>query len=802
MNNTTQFITAISQSGLTPPDYIVDDGLIHRFSSNGKPGDKAGWYTYDSNGVTSGCFGCWRSGFDQTWTANIGRKLTKDEYAINKERTIAMQLKREAEVLKNQTEAQVKAKEFWHKGEKVVSHTYLTKKGVEAHGIKQLGNALIIPMLMNGEIASIEYIYEDGRKSRLPNGRVKGCYHTLGTPKDVIRFAEGYATGASIHEATGDAVVITFGINNLLEVTNTMHTQYPSMKLIICADDDESGVGIKKANEAASLVGATVVIPNFGENRPEKMKDFNDLHQLLGLDVLKAQLKALPARSSDLKLAVASIYKIGPQSAPEKLPSLPDVMPFDYNFLPEVLRRYVKDISERMQCPPDFAAAAVLVMISTIIGRKVGIRPMKHNDWTVIVNLWAALVGSSGVMKSPTQNAALAEIKKLQAKAYEAFNNAVAESEAHTEIAKMNESINKAEAKKLLSKDRSANVKNLLQASASNEYPILKRYITNNATFEALGELLMENPNGLLVEADEIIGLLKQLDSGGQEPARAFYLTAADGDKGYTFDRIMRGKGLHIPAVCLSVIGGIQPGVLAEYVRQATNGGAGADGLLQRFGLMVYPDISPIWTEVDRRPDGAAKQAVAALAEWLDNLNPLTDTKTESDDFSNVAFMRFDDKAQALFSEWRANLEMRLRSGEEHPAIVSHLSKYRKLIPSLALINHLSEYGKGAVTEKSLLRAIAYSEYLESHARRIYSSATRPDIDSAKTILNKLQGGKLSNPFKARDIYRACWTGVETPEKAQAAINLLVEYNHLFLEDVETGGRPTAYYHLNKVEAI
>jgi putative DNA primase/helicase len=425
-------------------------------------------------------------------------------------------------------------------------------------------------------------------------------------------------------------------------------------------------------------------------------------------------------------------------------------------------------------------------------------RPKRHDDWTVIPNLWGAVVGNSGVMKSPTLSAALSPIKKLQAKAFEVFNNAKAECEAQAEVAKMQESINKAEAKKLLAKDRTANVKNLLQSGRLDDLPILKRYITNNASYEALGELLIENPNGLMVEADEIVGLLKQLDSGGQEPARAFYLTAADGDKGYTFDRIMRGKGLHIPAVCLSVMGGIQPGVLAEYVRQATSGGAGADGLLQRFGLMVYPDISPHWTDVDRPPDKDAKQAVNQLAEYLDNLNTLIDIKTESDDFSNVPFMRFDDKAQELFSEWRANLEIRLRSGDEHPAIVSHLSKYRKLIPSLALINHLCDYGKGNVTEKSLLRAIAYSEYLESHARRIYSSATRPDIDSAKTILNKLNNGKLDSPFKARDIYIKGWTGLDTSHKTQSAIDLLIEYSHLTVEEVITGGRPTAFYHLNK----
>jgi hypothetical protein len=277
---------------------------------------------------------------------------------------------------------------------------------------------------------------------------------------------------------------------------------------------------------------------------------------------------------------------------------------------------------------------------------------------------------------------------------------------------------------------QSTNVKNLLQSNIADEAPILKRYITNNASYEALGELLIENPNGLMIEADEIIGLLKQLDASGQEVARSFYLTAADGDKPYTFDRIMRGKGLHIPALCICIIGGIQPGVLAEYVRQATNGGAGADGLLQRFALMVYPDISPNWKEVDRYPDKTAKKDVNQLAEWLDNLDPLNDIKTELDEYGNVPYMRFDNDAQLLFSEWRESLEIRLRSGEEHPSMVSHLSKYRKLIPSLALINYLCEDGKGAITEKSLLRAIAYSEYLESHARRIYASATRLDYQT------------------------------------------------------------------------
>lgn len=95
----------------------------------------------------------------------------------------------------------------------------------------------------------------------------------------------------------------------------------------------------------------------------------------------------------------------------------------------------------------------------------------------------------------------------------------------------------------------------------------------------------------------------------------------------------------------------------------------------------------------------------------------------------------------------------------------------------------------------ALLRAIAFGEYLESHARRIYSYATRPDIDAAKTLLKRLANGKLNTPFKERDIYQKGWAGLETPNKAQTAINLLVEYRHLKKEERDTGGRPTTYYH-------
>lgn len=660
------------------------------------------------------------------------------------------------------------------------------------------GRLLVVPVKQGDGISTLELIDGDKRKAALAGrgSKVGGYWATERLPNgdgpEPLQFCEGVATTLSAKESNGAMSIATLSAGSMPTVAKIMRKRYPTRPFVFCADlVKATGEPDPHAIEAARLVGGKLAVPDFGADRDPDMKDFNDMAAICGADAVE---RAIASASEPAREDRQADKENAPVVCPEPLPALPTVLPFDYDYLPNGLRVFVKDISERLQCPPDFAAVAVFVMMATIIGRKVGIRPMRHDDWTVICNLWAAVVGNSGVMKSPTLSAGLSPIKQLQAWAFEAFNNLMAEYAAQDELAKLQKSAAKSEAKKKLTKDKSADVAALLKSEPVGGAPILKRYMTNNASYEALGEIMIENPNGLMVESDEIIGLLKQLDASGQEVARSFYLTAADGDKPYTFDRIMRGKGLHIPALCLSIIGGIQPGVLAEYVRQATGGGAGADGLLQRFGLMVYPDISPNWKEVDRYPDTEARDAVNQLVDRLDTLSP-DSIGAEPDKYDGVPFLRFDDAAQALFSEWRGDLETRLRSGEEHPSIVSHLSKYRKLIPSLALINHLCDAGRGAVSESALLRAIAFSEYLESHARRIYSYATRPDIDAAKTLLKRLSTGKLETPFKVRDIYRTGWTGLETPVKAQGAISLLQEYGHLAAEELDTGGRATTQFH-------
>jgi hypothetical protein len=478
---------------------------------------------------------------------------------------------------------------------------------------------------------------------------------------------------------------------------------------------------------------------------------------------------------------------------PVELPKgLKPVAPFDHEFLPCKIAPWVNDISDRMQCPPDFVAVSVVTALGAALGRKLGIRPQQQTDWLEVPNFWGCIVGRPGAMKSPAMEEALKPLKRLDAEAHKANELALKDFAAEQEAFELRKQDAQKKAKTALGRgDDISNIPRLVEPEA----PKSRRFIVNDCTYEALGEILADNPNGVLASRDELISLLKTLDREEYAAARGFFLTAWNGTSGYTFDRIIRGR-THIEAACVSLLGSTQPGKIAEYTRRAITGGAGDDGLIQRFGLLVWPDQTPEWKNVDRYPDSSARQVAWDTFRRFSDLAPLS-IGAEVDQFESIPFLRFDMGAQEIFAEWRQGLELRLRSEELHPAMEGHLSKYRKLVPALALINHLTDNDAGSVDELSLLRAIEFSKYLETHALRAYAAGSEAEVAAAKAILNRIRKGDLVSGFTARDIRQRDWAKLTDRDQIQAGLGLLTDYNWIAGARIDTGGRPKTTYWVN-----
>jgi putative DNA primase/helicase len=480
---------------------------------------------------------------------------------------------------------------------------------------------------------------------------------------------------------------------------------------------------------------------------------------------------------------------------PEPLPdSLPPVEPFDIDLLPESMRRWNQDIAERMQCPPDFPAVSTMIGLATLVAGKVRIRPKRLDDWEVTPNLYGAVVGRPGLMKTPAIMEPVSILKRFEDREKVKFTTESAEWKNAELFRKRRHKLATDDALKAETEEVGLRMLRAI-SGCEEEAPTRKRYLVNDTTVEMFGVILNENPSGVLVFRDELTGFLTSLDKENQQHARAFYLEAWNGNSSFTYDRIERGT-LDIKISILNLLGGIQPSPLQEYFRGAIRGGRSDDGMLQRIQLMVWPDLQGPWINVDRLPDSTAKQEALQTFEALNDLDP-SSIGAEKEESGERYFLRFSAEAQQHFDHWRENLEIRLRSGDESACMESHLSKYRSLVPSLALLIHLAEGSMGPVCESAVCRAIRWANYLESHANRIYGGAMQMDVAGAKTILGKLTKGKLQNGFTMRDVYRKHWSGLADADSAEAAVALLVDYGHLRSRPERTGGRELIQYWVN-----
>jgi hypothetical protein len=507
-----------------------------------------------------------------------------------------------------------------------------------------------------------------------------------------------------------------------------------------------------------------------------------------------------------------------PWDAPRELfTDLPPVAPFQAAMLPDPLGQYVVDAARRMDnASPEFIAAPLVVAAGSLIGRQVVVRPKAKDDWDCVPNLWGCNVGNPSSMKSPAQALGLAPISRLATEARKAFEAKEKEHAVAALEIKLTAADLEGQLKKAIKEGKTNDIQDIkekLKALEGAGTPTVKRYMTSDSTIEMLGELLRDNPNGLLNDRDELSGWLSTLDRGGHEGDRAFFLEAWDGRKHFDVDRIGRGS-IHVPALCLSIFGGIQPGPLMNYVRDALSESEKADGLLQRFQVLVWPDPRP-YERSDEEPTPAAKEEVFKLFKELTEIN-IEDfgavvevaPRVENDDAqrdkapgtsASLPYVRFTPAAQMVYDSWRDELEPRIREAGYPAALQSHLLKYRSLFPSLALIfevlDHVAgkERPEGGISKTSALRAYAWCRWLEGHAFRLYHPAVIAPVLAAESLLERMRDGLVKHGDSLRDIHVRRWPGLTTKDEVQDAVEVLEAHGCVRLVERRSpsGGRPS-----------
>lgn len=338
------FMESVDCAPANVGDIIADDKRHYFQIARDKRGVKKGAYRLLIDGDSAvGWVIDYRQGDTHSWSSRSKKDLTAEEKAEWKRKNAERKKANEIEDKRLRDAAATVAKEVWGKADKCEKHQYLDKKGIGSNGAKYLSDykysdaltlkdVLIIPAYKSGRISSIQFISGD-LKLFLQDGDMNGAYSVIKSGDDlgIIYICEGWATGASIHEATGCAVVVAFNAGNLVAVAKTMRDKYQDSEIIIAADNDQwtlmpeskrpkalkamksseiSGdderwtewrqkdytfnTGIIKAKQAAiEIGGCKVVFPPYKGNEPHKPTDWNDFAKDFGYDVLKNQIQVV-----------------------------------------------------------------------------------------------------------------------------------------------------------------------------------------------------------------------------------------------------------------------------------------------------------------------------------------------------------------------------------------------------------------------------------------------------------------------------------------------------------------------------
>ena len=300
-----EFADALHRAGLRPKGTPVMDGQKHRVPVEGdRKGRLSGTYIGHLDDTPAGYIHNFKTGEEIRWKASrASKETTPEEREQAKAQMVADRAARDAERSHREAVTSHKARAAWNRSKPVQAHPYLTRKGVEAHGLRQdrAGNLLVPMRDAEGRLWSVQTISADGGKLYMKGGKKQGTHALLGAlqPGQPLVIAEGFATAATVREITGLPVAVAFDSGNLADVARAYRARDAAMPLVIAADNDHHlprkevplpNVGNVKAAEAAREVGGIILQPGFAE--ADTGTDWNDYAAQYGRATMRQLVQA------------------------------------------------------------------------------------------------------------------------------------------------------------------------------------------------------------------------------------------------------------------------------------------------------------------------------------------------------------------------------------------------------------------------------------------------------------------------------------------------------------------------------
>lgn len=731
-----QFRDALAAYNLNPPELIAD-GKIHRFdASDDKRGAKSAWYILHDDSLPAGSFGNWKTDDKGTWCSKAPANLSPIERQQHQERIQQAREQAEAAKLAQQIATAKRCTELWNNAtEASEDNPYLKRKGIKAFGVREFKNTqtLVIPIRDEAaHITSLQFIDKDGGKKFKGGGRIEGGYYSFGgKPIDTVLICEGFATGASLHLATGLPVAVAFNAGNIEAIAKILRAKFPTIRLILCADNDRfkstGNKGLKSATKAAKAVSGLLAVPQFNSDENEPT-DFNDLHQLEGLKAVKAAI--------DGALSV-SLPKDGKEETgwpePEALARSTTAAPYPLDALPQVVRLAVDEVHSFTKAPLAMVACSALANLSLAAQAHYDVQ--RAEKLTGAISLYFLVIAESGERKSTCDGIFSSAIRHYETQQQEDAKPAIKEYNAEKSIWDATKS-GLLDAIKQNAKGKSKdglNADQLERELINHEKkeptpPRVPRLIYSDFTPEALTHSLGTKwPSGGVIssEAGAVFGS-HGMGKDSQMRTLANLNQLWDATK-LTFDR--RGESYTVEGARLTISLQVQESTLMEFFNK-TGTLARGTGFLARF-LMAHPESTQGTRKFTEPPEN-----MPALADFHQQINRILQAPAPINDRGGLdtVMLTLSPEAKEAWVKFHDAIEEGLGKGGELQDVRDVASKIADNAARLAALFHTVDNGIGAISLEHFESASIIAAWHLNEALRFFGELALPEelADAAK----------------------------------------------------------------------